>query len=213
MKIKSLLITTLAVAGLAQVASAIPFPSTFGLYIYDTATGTSKYVAIVGGTASYNGAVGDYTVAISTGITINGGGNPAIDLDVAQATAGAGATSLQIFYSDGGFGPSSGIYTLNTYLGTGGPVTTSGYLSAANTPFGQTTLLGGSADVVGANVVNATGSLSGVQNPYSLTIADVITGTVTSMDSKLSVPDGGSTVMLLGMALSGAALLKRKFVA
>lgn len=205
-----------AVAAFAQHAAAtpIPFPASFGLYLYDTASGASQYVPISGGTAHYNGVVGNYSLAISTGITISGGVNPVIDLDVAQATAGAGASSLQIFYSVGGFGSSTGSYTLDTFLGTGGPATTTAYLSAANTPFGQDTSLGGSADVAGTITMNASGVLSGtVASPYSLTIADVITGSIVSMDSKLTVPDGGATLLMLGLTLPGLALLKRKFVA
>lgn len=205
--------TVIAVAA-DQRAEAIPFPASFGLYIYDTSTGVSKYVPITDGTAHFSGAVGNYSLAISTGITIAGGANPIIDLDVAQATAGAGASSLQIYYSVGGFGSSTGSYTLDTFLGTGGPVTTSAYLSTANTPFGLTTSLSGSPDVAGTITVNASGVLPGtVQSPYSLTIAQIITGNVVSMDSKLAVPDGGTTMVMLGLALPGVALLRRKFVA
>lgn len=213
MKIKTILMSSFAAVSMAQIANATPFPADFGLFIVDTSTGNSQYVPITGGTAHYAGSVGNYSVAISTGITIQGGANPIIDLDVAQATAGQGATSLQIYYSAGGFGPSTGNYTLNTFLGTGGPVTTSAYLSTANTAFGLTTSLGGSPDVAGTITVNSTGSIGSVQSPYSLTICDTITGSIVSMDSKLSVPDGGSSLMLLGSALSVAGMIRRKLVA
>jgi hypothetical protein len=52
---------------------------------------------------------------------------------------------------------------------------------------------------------------------YSLTLEDTISGrdvNISSLDTSLStVPDGGTTAMLLGAGLSGLALLKRKLVA
>jgi len=207
----SLLIAALAVAGFAQVASATAFPTTAGLFIVDNATATTAYVPISGGLAGYSGSIGNWSVVITTGATISGGKNPALDLDVAATRVGTGATTLSIYYSDIGFGSSLGSYVLSTYLGTGGPVTTSAYLSTANTPF-VGALLGGSADVAGALVINSTGPIS-AQNPYALTILEIISGSVTSMDTKLSVPDGGTTVMLLGIALSGIGLLRKKLTA
>jgi hypothetical protein len=81
---------------------------------------------------------------------------------------------------------------------------------------------GGTAGVTGFVVVSGTGIVSG--NGYTDTI---MSWSFTSQDPKSgsnpdswtfsasanSVPDGGATVMLLGIALSGAALLKRKLTA
>jgi hypothetical protein len=204
-----LLVTALAVAGFSQIASAVPvFPSVPGLYLYDEATGTGQAVAAVSGFASFFGTVGDYTVSV-TGVTITGGSSPFMDLDVAFATAGKGATKLDVFYSDGLFGPTGGTYMLDTTgPGTGGPVVTSAYLDT--TVFGQTTALGGSTDGF-PFTVNATGSLNA--GSYYLTLEDSITGSETSVDSSISVPDGGATVMLLGIALSGVGLLRKKLSA
>ena len=205
----------MAVAGFAQAASAVP--STPGLYIVDNSTATSQFVALSGGIATWSGTVGNWTTVISTGQTVSGGAVPYLDLDVTATRSGAGATSLDIYYSDIGFGPNTGGgYQLYTYLGTvtGGSATTSAYLSTANTPFATTTALGGSLDVAG---VNATINASGVYtagNPYAITILDHITGNVVSMDTTFTgVPDGGATVMLLGAALSALGLFRKKLIA
>jgi hypothetical protein len=205
----SYLIATAAVAGLAQVASAVP--SSPGLYLIDTATGDTQYEAIVGGSAAFIGSLGDYSVNINvSGYTVAGGSSPVLDLNIGEAFAGIGASTLQVFYSDGTFGPTTGGGYI---LATTGPdvvighssVSTSAYEAAS--AFGETTSLGTTADPG-----SLTGSLTG--NSYYLTLADTITGTVFSVDTSLtSVPDGGTTAMLLGAGLSGLALLKRKLVA
>jgi len=73
--------------------------------------------------------------------------------------------------------------------------------------------LGGTTDATGnSTTINATGGINN-SGPYSLTIVDLIGGNVTSMDTSLKVPDGGTTAMLLGASLSGLALLRRKLAA
>lgn len=81
---------------------------------------------------------------------------------------------------------------------------------------------GGTAGVNGYVVVNGSGTVMG--NGYTPT---TLSWSFTSQDPKIttnpdtwtfsasanSVPDGGATVMLLGLALSGAALLRRKLIA
>ena len=211
MKMKTTVLgTVLAVAGFAQLASAVP--SSAGLYLIDTATGDTAFAADnVSGIATFNGTLGDYTVNISaTGTTIARGGAPSLDLDVANATAGAGATTLQVYYSDGAFGPTASSFTLaTTGPASGGPVTTSAYMGSSL--FATTTLLASSVDVY-PFTVNGTGPLVGTS--YYLTMEDLITGTEVSVDSHFStVPDGGATMMLLGLALSGVGLLRKKLAA
>jgi hypothetical protein len=86
---------------------------------------------------------------------------------------------------------------------------------------------GGSVGTTGFVVVNGMGIISATgANPAGFT-PTLMSWSFTSQDpaagsnptswtfsaSANSVPDGGSTVMLLGLALSGVALLKKKFVA
>jgi len=82
---------------------------------------------------------------------------------------------------------------------------------------------GGVAGSTGFVVVNGIGTVTSTNPAYSAT---QISWSFTSQDPKVtsnpdawtfsasanSVPDGGSTVMLLGLALSGAALIKRRLI-
>jgi len=81
---------------------------------------------------------------------------------------------------------------------------------------------GGTPGVNGFVVVDGTGTVTGngyaaTTLSWSFTSQDPIAGTDpdqwTFSASANSVPDGGATVMLLGLALSGAALLKKKLTA
>jgi hypothetical protein len=82
---------------------------------------------------------------------------------------------------------------------------------------------GGTPGVNGFVVVNGTGSISGngfgpQVMSWSFTAQDPKSGVnpdqwTFSASTNAQVPDGGATVMLLGIALSSLALLKRKFMA
>jgi hypothetical protein len=81
---------------------------------------------------------------------------------------------------------------------------------------------GGTPGVNGYVVVNGTGIVSGngftpTTVAWSFTAQDPKSGVNpdqwTFSASANSVPDGGATVMMLGIALSGAALLKKKLMA
>jgi len=202
----------LLIAATAQVASAAPTAA--GLYLIDTATGATAFAAAnyYSGIATFDGTLGDYSVDISTtGITLARGEDPSLELDVSAAFAGAGATSLQVFYSDGVFAPTIGQYQLaSTGPRSGGPVTSSAYVGSAF--FATTTTLASSVDV-SPSVVNGSGTLNDANN-YYLTLEDLITGTETGVTSTFTVtaPEPSALALLL-MALPGAALLRKKLSA
>lgn len=206
---KTSLLIAAAVAGYAQISNAAPTQP--GIYLYDEATGASQFVQRTGMSASYSGAVGDYTVVISaTGITMAGGVNPVLYLDIAQAVAGAGATKLDVYYSDGTFGPSAAPYTLTTFgPASGGPVVTSAYWDS--TVFGTTYSLGGSTDVY-PSTVNAAGTL--IADNYYLTLQDTITGNALSLDSEFSVVPEPATfvagaLLLVPLGISIGRILRK----
>jgi hypothetical protein len=206
------LIATLAAVGFVQVASAItiPFPNATGLLLFDsTGTGTTMTMGLdANGNASWNASVGSWNVVLTAGATINGGANPQIDLSVTHATATAGAGNLYIYFTSGLFGPSVGTWNLTSHE-VSGTATTYAYMSTGF-PFSSANLLGSTA--IPGTVAGGLNS-GGLQ--YYLAVEDIISATTgaVSLDSNLSVPDGGATVMLLGMALSGVALLRRKLAA
>ena len=86
-----------------------------------------------------------------------------------------------------------------------------------NTSFVRGTLNGNAYTVIsGTGLLSATGYTS-TDWSFSVTFQDPSTDPTQSeftfSASQNSVPDGGTTVMLLGAALSGMALIKRKFMA
>lgn len=203
------LIIALAI-GLTQVASADPtFPAGPGLFLYDEATGISAFAPIVGGSASYTGPVGDYTMVISaTGITVAGGSYPALNLDVDAAVAGSGATKLDVYYSDGTFGPTvNASYTLTTTGPlSGGPVFTSA--GKSSTVFGDSQNLGGSVDVP-PSTLNAAGVYS--DNGYFITLEDSITGSAAGLDTYFVTVPEPANLMWEGILLLSLGIGARRF--
>lgn len=207
---KKLFTTVFACAVLSiavEVSQATPIPPTIpGLWIIDTTgSGTAAFVADSGGSAYFTSNLGSWSLAITVGQTIVPGANPQIDLNVAMAKPTAGAGNLLIYYSDNNFGPSAGSVAISTTGGgiNGGGVTTSVGYDSANTLFALTSPL-------------VDGSGLTANSPYALTIEDQITpgtpgvNSVNSVDTSVSVPDGGTTVGLLGLALMGIAGVRRK---
>jgi hypothetical protein len=146
-----------------------------------------------------------------------------MDLSV-QATSLGGGRNLNVSWSDNAFGPFNSAIgaklTGQVVSGTGSTVLYNTYYDAANSPAGSTggTIVGSLYTTSGLlaaptyfNSVNgATINNSAFGLTELLTITSVPGGSY-SLDASLSgVPDGGTTVMLLGAALSGLAILRRK---
>jgi len=203
----------LAVAGVAQMASGQITPpdptGPTGLYLVNG--GSTVYMPISGGVASYSGVVGTYGLAVAGGVQLMGGSTPEIDLDVTTTQAGTG--TLYIFFTDGAFGPTGGAnYSLSTSqfnTVTGGTVGTYAYQNS--------NLLGGSLDSTTGPVVNHTGVLSG--SSYYLTLEDVINGNITSADSTFvtAVPEANTLVagalMLLPLGIGAVRAIRKERVA
>jgi len=206
--ISKLLLAALAVAGFVQVATAVPTPpTTAGLYLVDTATGDFAYMTNNANYPyfNYNGTVGDYSINITVGGTvISNGVAPNLDLDVANATAGSGATTLQVYFSAGAFGPTLGNVSLvTTGPASGGPIVSSAYLGTNY--FNMLTTLASSVDVYPYTV---NGSHSVNTNSYYLTLEELITGSEVSVDSHLTTTVPEPSTLLLGFTGLGLALAK-----
>ena len=213
---KTTLIAALAGLGMGQLASAqVTFPSVAGLYLYDEATGQSTNVAAVGGVAQFVGTVGDYTVIVnSTGRTLAGGANPILDLVVSEAIAGPNATRLDVYYSDGAFGPTAGQYILySTGPSGGGPVVSCA--GSSTSFFGNAVNLGGGMDAYPC-VTNVTGIINSTS--YYLTLEDVISTTASTseigVDSTLAVvPEPANlfsrSLVLLPIGIGAVRLLRK----
>lgn len=202
------------------MASALPtlYVSTTGLAGSYTAVASSAT-----GNVTYNGSAGVWNLVVTTGLTAPALGthaNPSMDLSI-QASSTAGG-SLYIGLVDTGFtGVGSLAATISGHVVSGAPESYlfNMFADTSNTQ-PTTTLPTGSIITTLSGVLpvlaTTTGTLPGT-SPYALGEVVEITSTgatTTSIDAGSStVPDGGTTAMMLGLALSGLALLKRKIMA
>jgi hypothetical protein len=219
---KRIKLLAMALATMAVTGSALAIPT---LIISDGVTSTSLTSAsgiVVYSNTSFDGA---WSVVISTGETkpaLGSATTPIFDLNIQATSLTSAAThNLTITFSDNGFGPTSGnfqaILSGHLVAGTGQNVTYNTYYDAGNVTGATTTPLTSSGAVPPPNYNSTVGGGPVNQSLYSLTQVVTIGGAGTgaggsySLDASLAgVPDGGTTVMLLGAALSGLALLRRK---
>lgn len=186
---KNILIISAATICLSQSTKASLVP---GLLLQESGFGDLN-LAASGGVANFDAAYGDYSLVITTGQTSVGGSEPILDLNIAVTWMGTGsAPALMISYSDGLFGPTDDPFLLSTVVGVGTTGTISSSAGFSSTPFGNATNLGGSSDVPGALVVNASGVID--QPSYYLTIQDTINGNIAGADGTLQVVPEPSTI-------------------
>lgn len=195
-----------AVAVLGMVAAAEATPT---LTLTD-GNGHSTSVTASGGVASFNGALGDWTINVTTGLVDGTATSPYIDLNTIDRYAGTGGAGhvLTISWTVDGLGPLAD--TLNSEVGG----TISGGISDTFTVWvnGVKLITQGSAASVFA-LANSALASGGANS--TVMIQETLTATgagTTSFDHQLTVPDGGTTMILLGSALSGLALIRRKLV-
>ena len=159
---------------------------------------------------------------MNTGITKPASGSavkPYMDLNfVAKSTSPTAAPpNLTIWFSETGFGPmSAGSAFVDTIGGTTqGTVTCTTLLDVNNILFGGVAIAGPQTFGPGAFACSV-GSPGQTTNPCALTKKIVIShgaGTQTSSgDTEVTVPDGGTTLALLGGSLLGLGALRRKLV-
>jgi hypothetical protein len=205
-------------------AASQAVPSGPGLYLVDNTGGASVFVALSGGSASFTGTVGTWTVALTTGTTLHGGVDPVLDLNIGAAVAGWRSTgSLQIIYSDINFGPTSGTATLSDKGNSlfGSVLATAGY-STANTAFANESNLTGGVGPLSGFLFKGTskGALNSGGSPYELAIAATISGGATYLDdirlsvssdsiTRVNVPDSGMSLVLLGLGLTALGVFAR----
>ncbi len=172
----------------------------------DTATGAGN-VGIIHVTLNVGGFNLDL-IASKTYPAVGSLASPKMDLGIGGSTTGAG--TIYIEFSANGFNPvpnGSFITAIapNNDAGVTETETTRVSSSPDDSLFGAGTSF---ASIGPVNGVHQTGSgaAPGLGSPYSITIQDKIVATgaglIVSQDDRLSVPDGGNTLMLLGSALS-----------
>jgi len=228
-----------AVTGLGCATSTHAVPTLFlsdsvnsvtlaagGVPVLVGAAGTSIFAATLGaGVLTWSGNVGTWIVNVSTGTTDPLTLAPYPHLDLNSVNASTGPSSLTIRWSDTDFGPSAGQRMKLTIGGTlsgapGSSLTYNVYANTANIPLATTTLLASlgpftttafSGTGFGATLLAVLGS------PYSVSEEILLVHGGAGMSSfnaeSQAVPDGGMTLALLGMALTGLEGLRRKMKA
>ena len=225
-----------AAAVLACATSAYATPT---LYITDgvnaatIADGSGGDTVGLAGAIGWTGGVGSWTVNILGGLVIGPSSNPDIDLSFNDLfTGGANNTITIAFLSDGyTTGNFGGLASIGGTLGSGVTLTYQTFAqngSTAATTFGGSTLnLAGWTGLTPLQVFTATpfsGASSGGLlpppggNPFELLQVVTITAPSSSRANQSSgdahltaVPDGGSTLMLLGSGLTALAFFRRSF--
>ncbi|HEY5705638.1 MAG TPA: VPDSG-CTERM sorting domain-containing protein [Terrimicrobiaceae bacterium] len=167
------------------------------------------------GAVTYSGGLGSFFLTVSTGTSkpVQGSSTlPYLTLDSVEISGTAG--TLAILFSDDSFGPTYDGATASIYGYTGGSVTYSAYADDSNVLFGTGTLLTTPGPFGPGNISGAAFGALALPANYSLTQKVVVTHGgwgVTNLIAKLqAVPDGGSTVALLGAVLVGLDGLRRK---
>lgn len=166
-------------------------------------------------TVSFSGVT--VTINTASGSNLGPDGSPIIDMGV-LGTIGAGHT-ITVEYSVSGFTPvPTGSFVTSIAPGGSGTYTEVETTRVGTGLFGSTTVFDPISATGGQHPAqSASGSHvvpTSTTDPYSITISDVITGTgrgvnvVSTDDTLTTVPDGGSTMMLLGSAMSALGLMK-----
>jgi hypothetical protein len=226
-----------SIAAGAAMALAGSVYATPTIVITDGTAGLDATASSASGDVTLTASGDGWNVVIAVGLSEppqSGGGTasrPSMDLSITATYSGNGTQGnpLNIYFGGGTYGPTSSSFlaqlsghmasgtglpvTFTTYTTGAGaaPSTTSPYIPAGSTQLttsGAVSLSGG----LYSSIVHSAGvSLSSYGLLEDLTISGSSAGSSYSLDASLTaVPDGGMTLMLLGSALSGLALLKKK---
>jgi hypothetical protein len=204
------------IAGATQVVQAVPqlkiFDGINTIIITDNGGGDGSSAL---GRIVFDGTIGNWTLNTHVGTTFPAIGtlsNPQMDLSFNATSNGAGGT-LTISFSADGFGPTNGTALAQiggtaqgtvgyqTFGGTNNTLFDTSHQLTTQGPFGPGAFSG---TVAGGAVANV--------GPYSLTQQVTITHTgaaITTGDAFLTVPDSGTSILLLGAGLTGLAMLAR----
>jgi hypothetical protein len=217
-----------AIATLAGFASATPELLITTSWAAQTSANTVIVMGDSSGGVSYNGSLGVWNLTVDTGYTYPLVGSPTapvLDLSFSAATKSDGAGLLYIAFSQTGF-TAPGTATASIGGTTSGALRFAAYGGASNSLVDASSsdmlaiLPPSLLDIGYAGVFSGTASGATIAGgaPYSLT--DLVTinqsvAGVTSGDAFLSVPDSGTTLMLLGAGLSALGFvgsIRRRFI-
>lgn len=215
-KLYQLLALAAVAVGITPAAQALPqlmiYDGTTTIIITDNGAGDSSAVA---GRLVWNGSIGNWTLNTDVGTTYPVLGsltNPQLDLSF-NAFSTTGGT-LTLTFSADGFGPTGGTAVASIGGTASGTVSYATYGGTNNTNFSTSHLLTSQGPFTGAFSGTVAGGTVNNAGPYALSQQLVITHTqsgITTGDALLTVPDSGTTALLLGLALLGLGFVARAY--
>jgi hypothetical protein len=164
------------------------------------------------GQVTWINSLGNWTLNVDTGTTYPAIGTlavPQMDLSF-NATSNSSGGTIWVYFSADGFGPTNLNVSSNVGGTTAGTVTSYVFGGNSNTLLDMSNLLttGGPFSGPSFSGDTAAGFISSA-GPYSLTDVIEVTHTgagTTTGDLMLSVPDGGTMALLLGLGLVGLSM-------
>jgi hypothetical protein len=211
------------VVGVFVFASAVSALAVPTIVISDGKKKHTVTLSDAAGLISFNGTVGKFTLSLSTSAATGEAMLPSLSLNsLTSSSRKAGTLTISISNTSlVGSGIASQISGQ-----TSGNVMVSTHADAGNSLFGRSTLLNSQGAFTGGKFANTAQAAFSSQSPFSLTETFVIQQSkkgTTSFGSTVNdpivngftvpVPETGSTMALLGLALLGVEVIRRKLTA
>jgi VPDSG-CTERM motif len=219
---KPFLIVAAGLLGFAFASSSWAVPVLF--LSYQSGAGTITQTVSFSNGNTYTGVLGNFSLNITLGAPTADALLPELDV-TAQYAAGRVSGALTILFSDVSFGNLPGSINSQISGATSGLVASGTYADAGNNAFATTTLLGSSGPFSNGPFSGNSSGTFAVPQPFSITEKIVISSNFTSGSTSfgtkvtdpvldiVTVPDTGATLSLLGLALLGIGIARRKLAA
>lgn len=201
---------------LTSIAALVGTQQAHANAILELVSGTSTSAASVGGIAALSSvSINGWTVSFAQGTSYPATGSTVTPLDDLASVniTKTGNAPLLIEFSAAGFVSGTPAAAVATMSGAALSGTLAGtyktYYDSSDTLLALTTLLTSQSFTASSLSGTAFGVVSGA-TPFSLTQVIQINTGLGSLDDSLAVPDGGTTLIMLGGAMTALTLVRAK---